>query len=46
MRFLEDERVWRLPGLLYADDYIICSESDKDLRVMVDSMLKCVREDD
>ena len=26
MRFLEDEREWRLPGLLYADDLFLCGE--------------------
>ena len=33
--FLEDEREWRLPGFLYADDLVLCGESEKDLRVMV-----------
>ena len=35
MRFLEDGREWRLPGLLYADDSVLCGESEEDLRVMV-----------
>ena len=34
MSFLEDGRVWRLAGLLYADNLIICGESEEDLRVM------------
>ena len=33
--FLEDGREFRLPGLLYADDLVICGESEEDLRVMV-----------
>ena len=33
--FLEDTREWRWPGLLHADDLVICGESEKDLRVMV-----------
>ena len=35
VRFLEDERKWKLPGLLYADDIVLCGESEKDLRTMV-----------
>ena len=26
VRFLEDERVWRLPGLLYVDDLVLCTD--------------------
>ena len=33
--FLKDGREWRLPGLLYADDLVLCGESKEDLRVMV-----------
>ena len=33
--FQEDGRDWRLPGLLYADDLVLCGESKEDLRVMV-----------
>ena len=36
--FLEDEREWRLPGLLYADDLVPCGESEEDLRVMVERL--------
>ena len=32
---LEDGREWRLPGLLYADDLVLCGESEEDLWVMV-----------
>ena len=35
VRFLEDGREWRLLGLLYADDLVLCGESEEDLRVMV-----------
>ena len=34
-RFLEDGRKWRLPSLLYADDLVLCGESEEDLRTMV-----------
>ena len=33
--FLEEGKEWRLPGLLYADDMVLCGESEEDLRVMV-----------
>ena len=33
--FLEDGREWRLPGLLYADDLVLCGELEEGLRVMV-----------
>ena len=33
--FLEDEREWRLPGPLYADDLALCGELEEYLRVMV-----------
>ena len=35
MSFLEDGREWRLPVLLYADDLVLCGESEEDLRVML-----------
>ena len=35
MSFPEDGREWRLPGLLYADDLVLCGESEEGLRVMV-----------
>ena len=35
MSFLEDGRDWRLPGILYADDLVLCGESVEDLRAMV-----------
>ena len=30
----EEKREWRLPGLLYAEDLLLCDESEEDLRVM------------
>ena len=33
--FLEDGKEWRLPGLLYEDELVLCCEMEEDLRVMV-----------
>ena len=41
--FMEDEREWRLPGLLYADDLVICGESEENLRVMVGQFAELCR---
>ena len=30
VRFLEEGREWRLPGLLYANDLVLCGESKED----------------
>ena len=30
-----ERRVERLPGLLYADDLVLCGESEEELRAMV-----------
>ena len=35
VRFLEEGREWRLPGLMYADDLVLCGESEDDLTVRV-----------
>ena len=35
VRLLEDGREWTLPGILYADDLVLCGESEEDLRAMV-----------
>ena len=35
--FLEKWREWRLPGLLYARDLVLCGRLEEDLKVM------CVR---
>ena len=31
----KEEREWRLLGLLYADDLVLCNESEEDLRVIL-----------
>ena len=31
----KEGREWRLPGLLYTDDLVLCGESEEELRVMV-----------
>ena len=36
VRFLEDGREWRLPGLLCADELALCGEPEEDLRTMVE----------
>ena len=33
--FMEDGIEWRLPNILYADDSVLCGESEEDLRMMV-----------
>ena len=33
--FMEDGRKWILPGLLYEDDFLLCGESEEELRVMM-----------
>ena len=44
LRFLEERREWRLLGLLYADDLVLCGESKEKLKVMV-GRLRCVGEE-
>ena len=34
---------WRLPGLLYADDLVLCVESEEDLRAMVGLFVEVCR---
>ena len=46
MRFLEHGREWRLPGLLYADDLVLCGESEEDLRAMVGRIAEVCRKRD
>ena len=40
VRFHEETRVWRLTGLLYADDLVLCVESEEDLRAMVERFIE------
>ena len=35
LRFQNEGRDWRLPGLLFADDLVLCDELEEDLRAMV-----------
>ena len=35
MSFLKDGREWRLSGLLYANDLVLCGEAEEGLRVIV-----------
>ena len=35
MRFQEEGREWRLPGLLYADDLVLYGKLEEDLKAMV-----------
>ena len=39
----KEGREWILPGLLYANDLVLCSESEKDLRVMVGLLVEICR---
>ena len=44
VRFMEEEREWRLPDLLYADDLVLCGESEEELRGMVGRFVEvCIR---
>ena len=36
-------RDWRLPGLLYADDLVLCGELEDDLRAMVEHFVEVCR---
>ena len=36
---------WRLPGLLYADDLVLCGESEEGVRFW-NGLLRCVGEED
>ena len=36
VRFLEEGREWKVPDLLYADELVLCSESEEDLGAMVE----------
>ena len=46
MRFQEEEREWRLSALLYADDLVLCGESEKDLRAIVARFIEVCRRRD
>ena len=40
---MEEGREWRLPGLLYANDLVLCGMSKEDLRVMVGQFTEVCR---
>ena len=42
MRFQEG-REWRLPGLLYVDDLVLCGESEEDLKAMIARFVQVCR---
>ena len=43
MRLSEEGREWRLLGLLYIDDLVLCGKSEEDLRVMVEWFVEVCR---
>ena len=43
VRFKEKGREWRLPSLLYADDLVLCGESEEGLRAMVERFFEVCR---
>ena len=43
MRFLEERREWILLGLWYADDLVLCGESEEDLKVMMGHIVEMCR---
>ena len=45
VRFQEEGREWRwrLPGLMYADDLVLCGELEEDLRAMVGCFVEVCR---
>ena len=43
VRFQEEGREWRLPGLFYVDGLVLCSESEEDLRAMVGRFVEVCR---
>ena len=41
--FLGERREWKLLGLLYADDLVLCGESKEDLRAMMGRFVEVCR---
>ena len=39
----EEGREWRWPGLYYANDLVLCGESEEDLRTMVGRFVEVCR---
>ena len=46
LRFLDEGREWRLPGLLYADDLVLCGELEENRKKMVGRFLEVCRRRD
>ena len=44
VRFQEEGRGLKLPGLLYADDLVLCGESEENLRKIVGRFIEVFRE--
>ena len=42
VRFLEEGREWRSPGILYVDDLVLCGELEEDLAFGIS--MRCVGE--
>ena len=43
VRFMEEGRKWKVPSLLYANDLVLCGESEEDLRAMVGRFVELCR---
>ena len=43
VRFQEEGRECRLPGFLYVDAFVLCGESDEDLRAIVGRFVEVCR---
>ena len=43
VRFQEEGREWRLPGLLYSDDLFLCGEPEENLRAMAGHFVEACR---
>ena len=43
MRFREEGREGRLPGIFYANDLVLCSESEEDLMAIVGHFIEVFR---
>ena len=43
VRFSEEERKWRLSGLIYTNDLVLCGESEKDLRMKMGRFIKACK---
>ena len=40
VRFQEEGREWKLPGLLYANGLVLCGESEEDQRAVVGRLIE------